>query len=493
MPFALRVLQLSPTSHLRLKISKAMTYLVDTHCHLNHEKFINVPEVIDKAKSEGVDYIIVPGWDIPSSERAIELAGKYEGVFAAVGFHPHEASKVEAGSLNKIEALSKLEKVVAIGEIGLDYHYDFAPPHIQRQVFEAQIEIAKSVKLPVSIHNRESDSDLMTILERQSSESWYLPKRFDYQINPQPRGVLHSFNSSYKVARQAIDLGFYLGISGMITFGKKSAETELQKIVRMIQPEHLLVETDAPYLAPTPNRGKINEPAFVPLIAAQIAELQNLNDEDVRRTTSYNAYKLFDIGEKPVPKIAYGIKDSLYLNLTLRCDSDCLFCDRKGEAMVKGHNLHIENEPSADDLLTEIGDPKRFKEIVFCGYGEPTTRLDVVLEVARRVKEKGGRTRLDTDGHGSIINHRNILPELRGLIDAVSISLNSIDPGEYKRLMGGANGNGWVAMIEFSKEAVKYIPEVYMSVVGMNGVDVAATKQFVEDEVGAKFRYRPMF
>jgi len=470
-----------------------MTYLVDTHSHLNHEKFENVQEILERARAYHVEYIIVPGWDLPSSEKAIGLSEKFENVFAAVGFHPHDASKADDASLKRIADISSHKKVVAIGEIGLDYHYNFSPPDVQRKIFEAQIEISKSVNLPVSIHSRESDSDLMEILERQSNANWILPKRFDYQINPQPRGVLHSFNSNYNMARRAIDLGFYLGISGMVTFGKKNQEVELQKVVREIQPEHFLVETDAPYLAPSPHRGETNEPAYVSFVAKKIAELHDINEEDIRRITTYNAYKLFGVGEKAEPKIAYRIKDSLYLNLTLRCDSDCIFCDRKGEAMVKGYNLHIENEPSTEELIKEIGDPKKFKEIVFCGYGEPTIRLDVVKQVANYVKDNGGRTRLDTDGHGNVINHRNILPELQGLIDAVSVSLNSIDPGEYQKLMGTENGKLWNAMIEFTKEAKKYIPEVYMTVVGIDGIDIESTRKFVEEKIAAKFKYRPLF
>ncbi len=470
-----------------------MTYLVDTHAHLNHEKFPDVPLVLEEARAAGVTYVIVPGWDLPSSEKAIELAEKHDGVFAMVGFHPHDASNADRDSLRKIAQLALHDKVVAIGEIGLDYHYNLSPPEQQKRVFEEQIEIAKSVRLPVSIHNRESDADLTAILERQSASGWNLEKRFDYQIKPQPRGVLHSFNSMHDVALRAIDLGFYLGISGMVTFGKKNSVSELQDVVRRVQPEHFLLETDSPYLAPVPHRGDTNAPVYIPFIADKIAQLQELTAEDIGRITSYNAYKLFGVGEKPQPRITYRIKDSLYLNLTLRCDSDCIFCDRKGEAMVKGYNLHIDKEPSAEDLIEEIGDPGRFKEIVFCGYGEPTIRLDVLEDVARYVKNNGGRTRLDTDGHGNIINHRDILPELAGLIDAVSISLNSSDPEEYGRLMGTGNGKHWESMISFAREAKDYIHEVYLTAVGANGVDIERARAFVEKEIGVAFRFRPLF
>ncbi len=469
-----------------------MTYLVDTHAHLNHEKFPDPGDTIERAANAGIKYVVVPGWDIPSSERAIELSEKYENVFAAIGIHPHEASHADTAALEKIEDMSSHDRVVAIGEIGLDYHYNLSPPEIQKKIFESQIEIAKSVKLPVSIHNRESDVDLMEILERQVETGWILPRRFDYQLNLQPRGVLHSFNSTYEIAFRAIRLGFYLGISGMVTFGK-SKEAGLQKVVKTIEPEHFLVETDAPYLAPVPYRGQTNEPAYTSQIVEKISSLQDLTPEDIRRITSYNAYKLFGVGEKPQPKIAYQIRNSLYLNLTIRCDADCIFCDRKGEAMVKGHNLHIAKEPSVEDLIKEIGDPNKYNEIVFCGYGEPTIRLDVLKEVAVYVKEKGGKTRLDTDGHGNVINHRDILPELKGLIDSVSISLNSTDPDEYAKLMGTPNGKQWESMIEFAKGAKNYIPKVYMSVVGIEGLDVESAKDLVERKIGAEFRFRPLF
>ncbi|MCL5267347.1 MAG: YchF/TatD family DNA exonuclease [Bacteroidetes bacterium] len=470
-----------------------MSYSVDTHSHLNHEKFANVSRVLEEAKAAGVDYVIVPGWDLPSSERAVELAEKFDGVFAIVGFHPHDASKADRTALDKIARMTSHQKVVAIGEIGLDYHYNLSPPDEQKKVFEAQIEIAKSVRLPVSIHNRESDADLLEILERQSVNGWILPKRFNYQIKLQPLGVLHSFNSTYDIASRAIELGFYLGISGMVTFGKKNSLSELQDVVRRIQPEHFIVETDAPYLAPVPHRGSTNSPTYIPLIVDKIAELQELTSEDIRRISSYNAYKLFGVGEAPRARITYQIRNSLYLNLTLRCDSDCIFCDRKGEAMVKGYNLHIEREPSTEELIREIGDPGKFKEIVFCGYGEPTIRLQVVKDVAHYVKDNGGRTRLDTDGHGNMINHRNILPELAGLIDAVSVSLNSSDPAEYGRLMGTGNGEQWESMIAFTREAKNFIPEVYMSAVGLNGLDIEKARRFAEDEMGVKFRFRPLF
>jgi TatD DNase family protein len=187
------------------------------------------------------------------------------------------------------------------------------------------------------------------------------------------------------------------------------------------------------------------------------------------------------------------MRNSLYLNITIRCNADCVFCDRKGEAIVKGHNLKIEHEPTSQEVIEAIGDPTRYDEIVFCGYGEPTIRLDVVKEVARWVKEKGGRVRLNTDGHGNIINRRNIVPELVGLVDSVSVSLNSIDPKQYGELMQIDGERFHKAMIEFTRECKKHFPEVVMTVVGMNDIDTGQARAFVEKEIGAEFRVRPYF
>jgi TatD DNase family protein len=170
-----------------------------------------------------------------------------------------------------------------------------------------------------------------------------------------------------------------------------------------------------------------------------------------------------------------------------------VFCDRKGEAVVKGHNLRITREPSSQEVIEAIGDPKRYDEIVFCGYGEPTIRLDVIKEVSRWAKEQGGRVRLDTDGHGSVIHRRNIVPELVGLVDSVSISLNSVDPKQYGDLMRIDGERYHKAMIEFTRECVRLLPEVVMTIVGMDTVDERKAKDFVENEIGAKLRVRPYF
>ncbi len=284
-------------------------------------------------------------------------------------------------------------------------------------------------------------------------------------------------------------MGFFVSLPGIVTFRNSG---NAARVAAEISPEHLLLETDSPYLAPVPHRGKRNEPAFLPLIASRIAELQGLRADDVGRATNYNVFQLFGIGSVGAPQITYRLKNSLYINLTIRCNADCVFCDRKGEAVIKGNNLRIEREPTVEEVIAEIGDPTRYEEIVFCGYGEPTIRLEDLKQIARRVKEMGGKTRLNTDGHGSVINKRNIVPELVGLLDAVSISLNTTDPDQYGRLMRINGAVFFPAMMEFAREAVKSLPRVVLTVVDLEEVDKEKARRLAE-EIGAVFYQRPYF
>jgi TatD DNase family protein len=285
-------------------------------------------------------------------------------------------------------------------------------------------------------------------------------------------------------------MGFAISFPGLLTF--KNAG-EARDVAGAISIEHIMIETDSPYMTPVPHRGTRNEPARLPLIADALAGVHGITQADVARSTSYTAHRVFGVGPAPAPRITYALKDALYVNLTIRCNADCVFCDRKGEAAVKGHNLRIEHEPAAGEVISEIGDPRRYSEIVFCGYGEPTIRLEVMKDVARWVKAQGGRTRLNTDGHGSVINRRNIVPELEGLIDAVSVSLNSPDPAQYGELMRLDAGVYFPAMIEFAREAVKRIPKVTMTVVDVEGIDRQRARELVEQQIGAVFLERPLF
>jgi TatD DNase family protein len=450
---------------------------IDTHAHLFYPNFNGeIDKIITNAKDAGVDYIIVPGTDLASSVQAIELSKKYEMVYASVGIHPHDTKEWNDSLIDKIEQLAKNEKVVAIGEIGLDYYYDFSPKEIQIKAFEAQIELALKLKLPVIIHNREADTDVMSIIRKYKDSGL--------------RAQFHCFAGTVEDARELVEMRHYISFTGNITY--KKADT-LRKIVSRIAPENLLLETDSPFMTPIPHRGERNEPSYIKLVADQIAAIHNLTTEDIARTTSYNAYKLFGIGMKPDLSFTYKIGNSLYINVTNRCNADCIFCDRKGEAVINGYSLKMTKaqEPNAEVYINEMGDPKQYKEVVFCGYGEPTIRWDVVKQVAKFVKDNGGRTRMNTDGHGNFINKKDITPELSGLIDTVSISLNSTDPEQYGKLMR-VDPSLHKEMIDFARKAKNYT-HVVLSIVGLNEIDTGAAKKFVTEEVGVDFREREYF
>lgn len=450
---------------------------IDTHAHLFYPNFNGeVEQIIQRAKESEVNSIIVPATDLASSQQAIELSEKYDNIYAAIGVHPHDSKEWNDSIVNKLEELAKNKKVVAIGEIGLDYYYDFSPRDIQIKAFEDQIQLALKLKLPVIIHNRDANDDIMQIARKYKDSGL--------------RAQYHCFAGSISNAKELIEMHNFISFTGNITFNKAE---NLRKVVSSISIENMLLETDSPFMTPVPHRGMRNEPAYIRLIAEKIAEIQNLTVEDVARTTSYNVYKLFGIGKKPKLSITYKIGNSLYINVTNRCNADCVFCDRKGDAVINGYNLKMKKseEPDAEAYIKEIGDPKKYKEIVFCGYGEPTIRWDVVKKIAKYVKDNGGVTRLNTDGHGNYINKRDITPELEGLIDVVSISLNSVDPIQYGKLMR-VDPSMHAEMIDFAKKAKKY-SRVIMTIVGLSEVDSLAAKKFVTEELGVEFREREYF
>lgn len=468
---------------------------IDTHAHLFVKEFRDdLDSVIQRAREAGVEYIISPATDLETSHKTIALAEKYDMVYACVGIHPHDASKGDDQALEEIEKLSSHPKVVAIGEIGLDYHYNFSPPDKQKEIFRKQIDIARRRNLPIVIHSRKAEEDVLQIVESAVNVDSNWRKNIVRDRFPAPKGVFHCFPGNVAMAWKVINMGFYISLPGPVTYNSKPQQSNsMIDVGTRVSPEHILLETDSPYLTPSPYRGKRNEPCHIPHIARKIAELQGLSLEDIARTSSLGAFKLFGIGEYPQPVFAYKLRNSLYLNITIRCNADCVFCDRKGEAIIKGYNLRIEKEPTTSDIIQAIGDPKHYDEIVFCGYGEPTIRLDVIKEVSTWVKNQGGKVRLNTDGHGNIINHRNIVPELVGLVNAVSISLNSTVPKQYGALMRIDGEIFFPAMVDFAKECVRHNIDVTMTIVDLDEVDEAKARIFVEKEIGAKFKNRPFF
>ena len=270
----------------------------DTHCHLDFHKFDeDRSAVIERAEKAGLVRILIPGLSVISSLSAIKLAESHPMLYAAIGVQPNESLTWDNASTSTLRELSVNSKVVAIGEIGLDYYWDSAPHEHQQRVFHEQLDLAAELELPVVIHLREKGDaaggpcaeDAMSILE-----NWVAGLGADKVALKKNPGVLHSFSGSLETAQRAINLNFCIGITGPVTF--KNAQYK-QEMVAQLPLESLLIETDAPYLAPHPHRGKRNEPAFVYEIADKIAGLQSRNLEEVAAVTTNNAARLFSWGE----------------------------------------------------------------------------------------------------------------------------------------------------------------------------------------------------
>ncbi|MEG0365615.1 MAG: TatD family hydrolase [Coprobacillus sp.] len=248
----------------------------NTHTHLNSDELYFQRDVfIKNALDNNIEYIVVAGYDLPSSIRAVQIAQEYPFIYATVGISPNDCKDITDADLKEIETLLQNPRVVALGEIGLDYYWDEVPHNVQKDIFTKQISIAKKYDKPVVIHARDAYEDTFDILKQAAH-----------------RGIMHCYSGSVEMAKRYIDIGFEISLAGPVTF--KNAKTP-KDVARIIGIDHLMIETDCPYLTPHPFRGKLNEPANVVYIAQEIAKLKNMEIEDVARITTFNAKELFGI------------------------------------------------------------------------------------------------------------------------------------------------------------------------------------------------------
>ncbi len=254
--------------------------LFDTHAHLGLESFFekDLKAVIRRADAAGVKYIATVGIDLPESRKAVAIASRHDGIYAIVGVHPHEAKGVTDEVLEEMARLARHEKVVAYGEIGLDFYRNHSPRHTQMAVFREQVRLARELKLPIVIHDRDAHAETVKILKEEKAD--------------EVGGIIHCFSGDVRMAWDCIAMGFFISIPGTVTFKKAR---QVHEVVREVPLDYLLVETDCPYLTPVPHRGKRNEPAYVRFTAMAAAALKKRPFEEVAAATTANARRVFNL------------------------------------------------------------------------------------------------------------------------------------------------------------------------------------------------------
>lgn len=458
--------------------------LIDTHCHLTWDSFEGDYEgIFERMRGENVAQAVVVATSVENAGACAALCQRHPGLYPTAGIHPNDLPGDLDPALAALEEKVRGGGFVAVGETGLDYYRDRSEPALQRRAFRQQAALALENDLPVIVHIRDQDDrsdafdDVATIIEEV----------------PGLRGVIHCYTGDPAHARRYLESGFLISFAGVLTFPQGQNVRDAALAVPI---ECTLVETDAPFLAPVPRRGKRNEPSYVAHTARALAELKGLSEADVRRITTRNAHRLFRLSsEERTGPATYVIRNSLYVNVTNACDARCTFCPRTHDDFeVKGHDLRRPQDPRFEEIVEEMGDPTRYDEVVFCGFGEPTLRLETMKAVARWVKERGGRTRLNTNGHADLIHRRPTVPDIVGLIDVVSVSLNAQDRETFERHCPSAfSPDGYTPMLDYIRAARGAGLEVVCTALeGLDGVDMEACRRLAEEQLKVGWRGRTL-
>ncbi len=452
--------------------------LIDSHAHLNMSQFDgDLHDVMARARDAGVGEILNIGFDPASIDETLELAERYGNVYAALGIHPHHAADWSADLEDRLKRLLLRKKVVAVGEIGLDYYRDLSPRDIQQDVLRRQIGLALRFSKPIIIHCRDAFDDLVRILQEEGAS--------------EAGGIFHAFSGGKDEFKEVLRLGFLAGIGGPLTY----KNSRLPEVVMRMPSASFVLETDCPYLPPVPYRGKRNEPAYVRFVAEKFAELRGVAVSDVERAAEVSYRRLIH-RERGLPaSIAYSLGGNLYINVTSTCTNDCVFCSRAHPGnTLYGYNLDLPVDPEAAEMVSAAEaylEKGKYSEIVFCGYGEPTARVREIKNAADILKKRGIPLRLNTNGQGNAINQRDIVPELEESFASVSISLNAPDKNTYLKICRpDAGGGAFDTVLDFTRKAAASKMETAVTVLDYPLVDIEAARKLVSRIKGAEFRVR---
>lgn len=446
--------------------------MIDTHAHLDFPQFNNDRNrVISECHENGVNFIVNIGVNLESSRESIKLAEKYDYIYAAVGYHPHDSKELTDSAFKEIEKLAKHPKVAAIGEIGLDFYRNLSPPDIQKKAFIRQLDLADRLDLPVVLHIRQALDEAYDILRGRDRNS----------------GILHAFPGDERYAAEGIEMGYYIAFGGPITYPKSKGP----RVAKTLPVSRIMTETDCPYLAPQNYRGKRNRPDYVRHVIEKLTEVfPRYSFEDIERITELNASRALELPVADPAKVVYKIGGSLYINLTMRCTNDCYFCPKNKGYHVAGHNLLLQREPEETEILRGIADYDDYQEIVFCGLGEPTLRADLLISLAEKLRQKGVRLRLNTNGQGNIITRSDLTEKLAGLFDVVNVSLNAPDSVVYNKVCSPQFGeNIYKDVVSFAQQCNKAGIKTVLSVVKLHEIDIEACKKVAEN-IGIPLKVR---
>lgn len=388
--------------------------MIDSHVHLDHPAFEeDLEEVIAHAVEDGVRALVNVGYDPKSARATAAFLDKYPFFYGVVGTHPHDASGHDQRFEADLEKLLGRSRVVGVGEIGLDYYYDYSPRDVQKDVFRRMLHLARRVDKPVVLHCRDAGDDVLDILASDGAGC---------------RGIFHAFSGDAGMARTVLDLGYHLGVGGVVTF----KNSRLLESIRDVPLDRIVLETDCPYLAPHPFRGRRNEPALVRFVAEALGLVHGLTPGDVIRITSKNFYSIFGIDEKTLPPPVYKVGRTVYIQT------------------IPG--VEAERVAAAADAAAEA--PGEVTGAVICGYEDPLEHLDLVDTVALRFKRRGIPVRLLAGVAGRAVTDNNAIGVLAGAVDSVAVRFYGGDAAQHKKALSVSEGDrSFEALVEFARSA----------------------------------------
>ena len=422
--------------------------MIDSHTHLDHPSFQDdLEEVLARAVEDGVSAIVNVGYDRESVKATQAFVQRYPFFFGVLGTHPHDAIKHDLQYELELKELLDRPRMIGVGEIGLDYHYDHSPRDIQRKVFRRMLWMARLKDKPVVIHCREAEGDVIDMLASERMKF---------------RGIFHAFSHDASVAARVTDLGFHLGIGGVATFRK----SKLEDILHTIPLDRIVLETDCPYLTPHPFRGKRNEPAMIGFVVDALARMHGMSPEEVVHLTTENFLLAMRIEKKSLPQPVYKIGNKVYIQTSPDKDPERLaemaLEIASGRAGFDGHAGNgepglrvVKSGTGADAAAGYPGGGRPVEEAVICGYCEPLESLDQIKLLADRLKGAGLRVRVVTGRRGTVEFELDTVDALRGFIDRLSVRMYGPTAAQHEKTANTGLGDAaFGSLVELVRRSV---------------------------------------